>query len=49
MNKKNCQEAQKEDTSKTEEVEEKLEQEQKINNYSETEYEEFIKFILSPN
>jgi len=35
--------------SKTEEVEEKLEQEQKIDNYSETEYEEFIKFILSPN
>ena len=49
LNKKNCQEAQKEDTSKTEEVEEKLEQEQKIDNYSETEYEEFIKFILSPN
>ena len=49
LNKENCQEAQKEDTSKTEEVEEKLEQEQKIDNYSETEYEKFIKFILSPN
>jgi len=48
LNKGNYQETEDENIFQDEDLKE-IEQEQKIDNYSETEYEKFIKFILSPN